>query len=104
MERRDHELKTWPQFFRRVWDGSKTFEVRRDDRGFSVGDYLLLREYDPDRDDLPAGQRYTGRELTAQVTYLLKGGAFGIEEGYVVLSFRVQQRAAASARLGAIDA
>lgn len=28
-------------------DGSKTFEVRVNDRGFQKGDHVLLREFDP---------------------------------------------------------
>lgn len=42
-----HELKIWPQYFSRVIDGSKTFEVRKNDRGFQPGDEVVLREYDP---------------------------------------------------------
>lgn len=94
-----HELKAWPQYFRRVWDGSKTFEVRRDDRGFGVGDVLLLREYDPELDSKNPGERWTGRELTASVTYLLRGGQLGIEKGYVVMSIKLIQRSGASSRM-----
>lgn len=43
-----HELKIWPQFYRRVADGSKTFEIRDNDRGFQMGDTCELREYDPE--------------------------------------------------------
>lgn len=42
-----HELKIWPQYYCRVADGSKTFEVRRNDRGFQPGDIVVLKEYDP---------------------------------------------------------
>lgn len=42
-----HELKIWPQYFCRVKDGSKTFEVRKNDRGFQPGDEVNLREWDP---------------------------------------------------------
>jgi hypothetical protein len=96
-----HELKAWPHFFRSVWDGTKTFELRRDDRGYQVGDILLLREYDPDRDDLPCGERYTGRELTARVEYILVGGQLGLEEGYVIMSIKRMQRSSASSRFPA---
>lgn len=43
----DHELKIWPQFYSRVNDGSKTFEVRHNDRNFQFGDTVTLREFDP---------------------------------------------------------
>lgn len=31
-------LKCWPEYFRDVKSGKKTFEFRRDDRAFEVGD------------------------------------------------------------------
>ena len=84
-----HELKTWPDSFAGIWAGDKKFDVRPDDRGFALGDVLLLREYEP------GAARYTGRELTAKVTYVLQGGQFGIKEGYVVLGIERMQRASA---------
>ena len=44
-----HELKIYPQYYCRVADGSKTFEVRKNDRGFQPGDFVILREFDPTR-------------------------------------------------------
>lgn len=61
-----HELKTWPGYFQAVWDGIKNFECRKDDRGFQVGDYLDLKEYDP------ATDKYSGRHILVQVSYLFK--------------------------------
>jgi hypothetical protein len=49
-----HELKTWPQYFQRVKDGSKTFEVRKNDRGFQLGDSVVLREWDPNSENSTA--------------------------------------------------
>jgi hypothetical protein len=79
-----HNLKTWPIFWEAVAAGDKTFEVRRDDdRQFQKGDMLHLLEFDPTDESEPGG--YTGRELEFQVTYVLRGGQFGIEPGFVVL-------------------
>lgn len=76
---RVHELKTWCEFFEAVVDGRKTFEVRRNDRDFLVGDVLLLREW------AHTDETYTGRSARRVVTYVLRGPAFGIEAGYAVL-------------------
>lgn len=90
-----HYLKTWPVYFDAVRRGDKTFEVRRDDRGFQKGDFVVLqrtqddREYEVELDDLhkPAlGERHRARhEIVARIRYVLTGGQFGIEPGYVVL-------------------
>ena len=85
---KEHFLKTLPEFFAAVADGSKTFEVRRDDRGFEVGDTLILQEFDPSKAvlGLPREKHtYTGREIRRRVIYKLDGGQFGIEAGFCVL-------------------
>lgn len=74
-----HELKTWPEYFQAVLNGTKTFEVRKDDRPFKIGDILELQEWDN------AKQQYTGLHFRVGVSYILKGGQFGIEHGFVVL-------------------
>jgi uncharacterized protein DUF3850 len=45
-----HDIKCWPEAFVALADGTKTFEWRRDDRGYRVGDLLMIREWDPHRD------------------------------------------------------
>jgi len=85
-----HHLKTWPEFFEGAADGRKPFEVRRDDRGYAVGDTLILQEWEPAWDE-PYNEhpaRYTGREVTRTVVYVLRGGQFGIEDGYVVMGIQ----------------
>ena len=74
-----HELKTWPAYFIAVCIGEKTFEVRKNDRKFTVDDILHLREWCPDL------REYTGRDTRRRVSYVLPGGRFGIEAGYVVM-------------------
>jgi Domain of unknown function (DUF3850) len=77
-----HELKIWPDYFEAVRDGRKRFEIRRDDRGFAVGDVLLLREFVPD-----AG--YSGREARHVVTFLTHHEQ---QPGVVVLGIRPERR------------
>lgn len=42
-----HELKVWPDFFDDLCSGKKSFELRKLDRPFAVGDTLCLREWSP---------------------------------------------------------
>ena len=67
----DHVLKTWPEYFEAVASGAKTFELRFDDRGYQVGDHLVLREWS-------VTDGYTGRVVIKRVSYVLRGGAFGL--------------------------
>jgi hypothetical protein len=39
-----HWLKTDQPFFDAIWDGDKTFEIRKNDRNFAEGDLLILGE------------------------------------------------------------
>lgn len=75
-----HHLKTWPEYYGEVHRLNKRFEVRKNDRDFKVGDTLILEEWNPQTES------YTGREFECKVTYILHGGQFGIESGYVVMS------------------
>lgn len=76
-----HDLKCWPEPFEAMLAGCKRHEIRRDDRGFEVGDLLLLREWAPQAD---AG--YTGRMALLWVTYLSRGPEWGLPQGHVVMS------------------
>lgn len=86
----EHELKTWREPFEHMWSGAKTFEIRKDDRKYRVGDVLWLREYDH------LDSTYLGRELRVEVTYVL-GGGFGIPDGYVCMSVKRMMLSADSA-------
>jgi hypothetical protein len=63
-----HELKCWPPYFESVMDGSKPFELRKNDRDYKYGDELLLREWDPCGQAGGVPGRYTGRELLVEVS------------------------------------
>lgn len=76
------ELKIRPEFYIPIECGEKTFEVRKNDRNFAVGDILWLREY---REDI---KKYTDRSLYAIVTYILDNKEFCLP-GFVILSIKL---------------
>jgi hypothetical protein len=77
-----HELKTWNEYFEDVFIGKKTFEIRKDDRGFKKEDTLVLKEWDPKK------EQYTGREISRKITYILEGGKFGLKKGFVAMAIQ----------------
>ncbi|WP_081949000.1 DUF3850 domain-containing protein [Litchfieldella xinjiangensis] len=83
-----HELKTDPEVFRALMDGAKTYAIRRDDRGFAVGDLLVLRETVSTGAEMAEGAalEYTGRAASRTVTHVLRGPAYGLIEGWAILS------------------
>lgn len=74
-----HELKTLPEYFEEVFRGRKNFEIRQNDRDFKVGDYVELQEYD-------LNKGFTGRKLSRQITYIFKGGKYGLDGNFVCLA------------------
>jgi len=65
-----HELKCWPEYFQKVWDGQKPFEVRNNDRNFEANDSVTLMEWDPKTEN------YTGRKITALIGTVITEAAF----------------------------
>lgn len=84
-----HELKTWPEYFRLITSGEKTFEVRKLDRFFNVGDTLLLQEWSPVQWQDNGG--YSGNEIEKKVTYVMNGGKWGIPEGICIMGLTDEQ-------------
>ncbi len=60
------EKKVWPQYFEKVLQGDKTFELRLADWDCQKGDLLVLKEWDPDE------KKYTGRVIEKKVGYVAK--------------------------------
>lgn len=90
-----HDLKVWPVYFERLLDGTKTFDVRKDDRNYQAGDILILREWQPELVGIqalvaafaPDSIRYTGRQITRRVGFVAKDRMFGLNlTGYAVMS------------------
>ena len=75
------EKKILPGYFEAVRRRIKTFELRKDDSDYQEGDLLVLREWD--------GEQYTGRKLTREITYILRGTPeYGLMEGYCIMGLQ----------------
>lgn len=75
-----HDLKCDTLLYRLVRDGSKPFELRKNDRDYRVNDLLILREWDDE------SQMYTGYVTCAVVMCVIKHES--LREGYVALGIR----------------
>lgn len=75
-----HTIKLAKMYYEDVKSGKKSFELRKNDRGYKQGDILRMLEY--------AEGEWTGREMVVEVTYLLEDYA-GLEEGYCIMALKV---------------
>lgn len=86
MERKLHELKLLWTFEIDILDGSKTFEVRENDRGFQKGDIVRFKVVDTR--SMPS-LNHPIEKKEYEITYVLNG--WGIKNGYVVFGIKEYQ-------------
>ena len=76
---KEHSLKLRQPYYADVESGKKTFEIRKADRNYEVGDVLILEEVECAND---LSYRFTGRNLLRRIVYITD---FMQRAGYVVL-------------------
>ncbi len=83
-----HKLKVDPLAFDELAAGRKSFEIRKDDRGFAVGDILMLQQTVNTGDEMAKGKPlvYTGELECVVVTHIIRGPSYGVAEGWAVMS------------------
>lgn len=81
--------KAWPDYFQKIADGAKSFDLRLADFDIKEGDKLILKEWDP------GTKEYTGREIVKDVSYVLRTKDLDffnnddVEKfGYQIISFK----------------
>ena len=79
-----HELKAHPEEYEALVKKKRSYDVRRNDRGFVVDDVLHLKEWDP------ATETYSGRETYARIVHMTHGGTFGLPSDICVLGLDVR--------------
>jgi ribosomal protein S17 len=58
--------KTWPEYFEKILNGEKKFELRLADFDIHEGDTLILEEYNPKT------KKYTGRTIRKKAKQIIK--------------------------------
>ena len=88
-----HEVKSHPEAFQAMRSRQKLADFRRDDRDppYAVGDYLFVREWDPEKADAPppvgdGADGYTDSHEIMRIMHKTEGGTFGIPDDYCMLS------------------
>lgn len=79
-----HSLKIESKYFHQILSGTKTFEIRKNDRDFKEGDKLKLNEFIDD---------YTGSFITADIVGIMydnEGSNFGLQKGYCLMSLSIK--------------
>ncbi|WP_373220903.1 ParB/RepB/Spo0J family partition protein [Mediterraneibacter gnavus] len=79
-EVKTHEVKLASMFYDDVASGKKTFELRKNDRGYKVGDILHMLEF--------KNGKHTGRTIKADIVYMLEEYT-GLAEDYCILGIKV---------------
>lgn len=75
-----HKLKILPQYYDSIISNIKHFELRKDDRDYQVGDFIILQEWE--------NGEYTGRETGFKIEYILRNCTeYGLMEGYCILGW-----------------
>lgn len=77
-----HDIKLQSQFCDAVYRGKKTFEVRKNDRDYQVGDVIRFIPIDNNGRQLP----HPIRNASYIITYLLND--YGLRKGYVALAIK----------------
>ncbi len=78
MNRQHHYLKIETGYYQAHENGTKTFEIRLNDRDYKLFDMVYLKEV---VNGIPTGRELKGKKIT----YILRGGQYGLEDGYCIL-------------------
>jgi len=94
-----HTLKIKQEYFERIISGQKTFEIRKNDRDYQVGDAVVFtpegsrhdfsKGFDIDAECLIEIERIKIMEKHVfEIVYIFHGGEYGLDNGYCVFGIR----------------
>lgn len=83
-----HELKTDLPAFVAVAQGTKTFEIRLNDRAYKPGDILTLRCTQHTGEEMKKGAPliYVGEAINVRCTHVMEGPVYGLAAGWCIMS------------------
>ena len=80
-----HFLKIKRNYYDEILSGAKTFEWRKDDRGFKVGDFIFFKVFTGIAAD--GTPLYQTSGISFEITYILRDAeSLGLPKGYCVLA------------------
>lgn len=71
-----HDVNILSEFYTEVIARRKTFEIRKNDRKYKVGDIVILNDYND--------EKRTGSYCVVQIQYILDASCWGLQPGYCV--------------------
>lgn len=84
-----HDVKSWSHFFDAIKGGWKKHDLRDMERGYEVGDIIILNRYDNIKGE------YTGERLEVRITYITSEqvpcaySSAVLKRGYCILSLEI---------------
>lgn len=83
-----HEIKILKQFADEIINGNKSFEIRKNDRGYQKGDFIKFRVIEK-HENIELGIEHLLRDKLYEITYVLSG--WGLKKDYVVLAIKERE-------------
>ena len=81
-----HELKILSSFVSPILDGSKTFEIRENDRGFQKGDRVQFKVVSDDWTRKNSSSVNELERKVFEITYVING--WGLKNGFVAFGIK----------------
>lgn len=91
-----HELKIKAQYYLDIVIGGKTFEIRKDDRDYKVGDLIKFNVIQTEKDKEDDVFQYhvipfclSSKDKVFQITYILRDvPEYGLDKDYCILGIK----------------
>lgn len=78
-----HSIKIASRYYEAVLRKDKKFEIRKDDRGYQVGDTVILEEWDEEK------EQYSGRWQQVKISFVLRNcPEYGLMDGYCIFGWK----------------